>query len=95
MKLWADEEIATHELPAKGGVVLDAILYGGELARGEVPGLLNMSARSARRLISALIDRGVLTAATTKSDLRIAFPAALAARWMPGLFPEKRSWLET
>ena len=90
VKLWADEEIATDALPAKGGLVLEAILYRGELARGDVPGLLDTSARSARRVISALIDRGVVTATTTKSNLRIAFPAALAARWMPGLFPEKR-----
>ena len=48
-------------------------------------------ARPERRVMSALIDRGVVTAATTRSDLRIAFPAALAARWMPGLFPEKRA----
>jgi Fic family protein len=90
VKLWADEEIATDALPAKAGVVLDAILYRGDLPRGEVPDLLGTSARSARRVMSALIDRGVVTAATTRSDLRIAFPAALAARWMPGLFPEKR-----
>jgi hypothetical protein len=90
VKLWADEEIATDALPAKAGIVLEAILYRGKLPRGNVAGLLDTSARSARRVISVLIDRGVVTAATTKSDLRIAFPAALGARWMPGLFPEKR-----
>jgi hypothetical protein len=37
------------------------------------------------------MKRGVVTGTTTRSDLRIAFPAALAARWMPGLFPDKRS----
>jgi Fic family protein len=91
VKLWADEEIATHALPAKAGIVLDALLYRGELPRGDVAELLDTSARSARRVISALIERGVVTATTTKSDLRIAFPAALAARWLPGLFPEKRA----
>jgi Fic family protein len=91
VKLWADEEIATDALPAKASIVLDAILYRGELPRGDVAGLLDTSARSARRVISALMKRGVVTATTTRSDLRIAFPAALAARWMPGLFPDKRS----
>jgi Fic family protein len=90
VKLWADEEIAADALPAKAGVVLDAILYRGKLPRGDVPGLLHTSPRSARRVMSALIDRGVVTAATTKSYLHIAFPAALAARWMPGLYPEGR-----
>ena len=89
VKLWADEEIATGALPPKAGAVLDAILYRGALPRGDVHELLNTSPRSARRVVSALIDRGVVTAATTRSDLVIAFPAKLAGRWMPGLFPEK------
>ncbi|HEY7297741.1 MAG TPA: hypothetical protein VH684_07375 [Xanthobacteraceae bacterium] len=31
---------------------------------------------------------GVVTSKSTRAPLRLAFPAALAARWMPGLFPE-------
>jgi Fic family protein len=91
VKLWADEEIATGALPPKAGSVLDAILYRGALPRGDVHELLNTSPRSARRVVAALLERGVVTAATTRSDLRIAFPAKLAGRWMPGLFPEKAS----
>ena len=89
IKLWADEEIATGALPNKAGIVLDAIVYKGELPRGELPDLLDTSPRSARRVVSALMDRGVITASTTKSPLRIAFPAKFASRWMPGLFPEQ------
>ena len=89
IKLWADEEIATNALPSKAGVVLDTILYRGALARGDVNELLDTSPRSARRVVAALIERGVVTAATTRSDLMIAFPAKLAGRWMPGLFPER------
>ena len=89
IKLWADEEIATNALPSKAGVVLDTILYRGALARGDVHELLDTSPRSARRVVAALIERGVVTAATTRSDLMIAFPAKLAGRWMPGLFPER------
>ena len=37
----------------------------------------------------ALIDRGVLMSESSRAPLRIAFPATLAARWMPGLFPEQ------
>ena len=89
IKLWADEEIATNALPSKAGMVLDTILYRGALARGDVNELLDTSPRSARRVVAALIERGVVTAATTRSDLMIAFPAKLAGRWMPGLFPER------
>ena len=89
IKLWADEEIATNALPSKAGMVLDTILNRGALARGDVHVLLDTSPRSARRVVAALIERGVVTAATTRSDLMIAFPAKLAGRWMPGLFPER------
>jgi hypothetical protein len=30
-----------------------------------------------------------LKAPSARAPLRLAFPAALATRWMPGLFPEK------
>ncbi|EQD38989.1 hypothetical protein B2A_11278, partial [mine drainage metagenome] len=42
-----------------------------------------------RRVVSALIEQHVLTSESTRAHLRLAFPAALASRWMPGLFPER------
>ncbi|MEX2496898.1 MAG: Fic family protein [Woeseia sp.] len=89
IKLWADEEVALGTLPAKAGAVLDALLYRGELPRSEVADVLGTSPRTARRVVSALIDHGVITSDTPKGDLRITFPARLASRWMPGLFPEQ------
>lgn len=89
IKLWADEESALGVLPAKAGAVLEALLYRGALPRGEVGALLAVSPRTARRTVAALIDQGVVTSDTPKGDLRITFPARLAARWMPGLFPEQ------
>ena len=91
IRLWADEEVATGGLPRRAGTILEAILYRGELPRGEVPDLLGASERTARRAVSALVAQGVVTAKTTKSPLRIGFPARLASRWMPGLFPEQRA----
>jgi Fic family protein len=91
VKLWADEEVATGALPPKAAMVLDAILYRGALPRGTTAGLLGVSARSARRVVASLVESGAVTAETSRSDLLIAFPAKLAGRWMPGLFPEKHS----
>jgi Fic family protein len=88
--LWAEDEIRMDSLPPKAGNVLEAILYRGELPRANVPALLGTGARQARRVVSALIERGVITSESTRAPLRLAFPAALAARWMPGMFPEQR-----
>jgi Fic family protein len=87
--LWTEEETRLGLLPAKSGNVLEAVLYRGELPRGDAASLVGTGERQARRIVSALIEHGVLTAATARAPLRLAFPATLAPRWMPGLFPDK------
>ncbi len=90
--MWADEEARISGLPAKAGAVLEAILYRGELPRSEVPELLGYKERQARRVVTALIERNVVVALSSRAPLRLNFPAELAARWMPGLFPEHSSY---
>ncbi len=87
--LWVEEEVRAGALPAKAGQVLEAVLFRGELPRGDLPVLLGTSARQARRVVSALLERGVLASESTRAPLFLTFPAALAPRWMPGLFPDK------
>jgi Fic family protein len=87
--LWVEEEIRLGNLLPKAGSVLEAVLYRGELPRGHVAALVGTGDRQARRLIAALIEKDVLTSETTRAPLPLAFPATLAPRWMPGLFPEK------
>lgn len=87
--LWTHEEIRLKRLPAKSDNVLEAVLYRGSLPRGELPELLGTGERQARRIASSLLERGVLEAETSRAPLRLAFPATLAERWLPGLFPEQ------
>jgi Fic family protein len=89
--LWAEEETRLDKLPTKAGAVIEAVLYRGELPRGDVAGVLGLTSRHARRIVSALLDRGVLASKGPRDPLTLAFPAALASRWMPGLFPEQIS----
>ncbi len=89
--LWAEEEVRMGELPTKAGAILEAILYRGELPRGDAGTLLGTGERQARRIVSSLLDKGVVVSETTRAPLRLAFPAALASRWMPGLFPDRPS----
>jgi hypothetical protein len=87
--LWAEEEIRLNHLLPKSGSILEAALYRGELPRGDAANIVGTGDRQARRIVSALIDQGVLASESTRAPLRLAFPAALASRWMPGLFPER------
>jgi Fic family protein len=87
--LWAEEEIRLHRIPPKSGAVLETILFRGELPRGDVAAIVGTGDRQARRVISALLEQGVLVSDSMRAPLRLAFPAILASRWMPGLFPER------
>ena len=88
--LWTEEEIRLHRLPPKSGAILEAVLYRGELPRGDAADIVGTGDRQARRVVSALIERGVVTSVSSRAPLRLAFPAALASRLMPGLFPDQR-----
>ncbi len=85
---WVAEAIRQGEIPPKGERILEAILYRGEIPRGEVAGLLDSSDRHARRIVARLIERGVVVSASSRAPLRLNFPVRLASRWTPGLFPE-------
>ena len=87
--VWAKEQTAAKELAPHSDEILEALLYRGELRRGEVQGILHTSERSAQRAVTTLVKRGVIVSDSSRAPLRIAFPASLAARWMPELFPEK------
>jgi Fic family protein len=87
--MWTEEEIRIGALPSKADKVLEAVLYRGELPRGDANTVVGTGERQARRIVSALVDRCVLTSDNPRAPLRLVFPAALAGRWMPGLFPEQ------
>jgi Fic family protein len=87
--IWTEEEVRLAHLPPKSGSILEAVLYRGDLPRGEAASIVGTGERQARRIVSALVDKGVLTSESPRGPLRLAFPAALASRWLPGLFPEK------
>jgi Fic family protein len=86
--VWANEEIALGTLPSQAGRILEAILHRGELPRSDVDAITGTGDRQGRRILSALLDSGVLSSESSRAPLRLAFPAELAQRWMPGLFPD-------
>ncbi len=89
IQLWAEEEIRLGHLPPTSRSILDAVLHRGELPRGDAEAVLGTGARQARRIVSALLESGALTSENLRAPIRLSFPAALAPRWMPGLYPER------
>lgn len=87
--IWAEEEIRAGALPARSDVLLKAVLFQGQIGRGEAETILGASARTARRVTSALLDAGVLSSASPRAPLTLTFSARHAGRWLPGLFPDQ------
>ncbi len=85
--IWSDEETAAKRLPARSRELLQTLLYTGEVSRADVPSIVSGSERTARRIVSALADRGLIKAESSRARLKLALPAALAERFLPGLFP--------
>jgi Fic family protein len=89
IQLWAEEEARLKRINPKAGLLLDAILYRGEVPRGNVPQILGLSTRYSRDPVAELTQQGVVASETPYGPLRLVFTARLAPRWMPGLFPEE------
>ena len=87
---WAGGATRAGALPHGAEAVLEAVLFRGELPRGDIPAILDASERQARRVTAALVERGALVSASHRAPLRLAFPATLAPHWLPGLFPDRR-----
>ncbi len=86
--LWVEEEVRLGRMHPGVSKVIEVLLYRGELQRREVVDIVRLGDRHCRRMIiTPLLERGILSSPTERGPLRLAFPSALASRWMPGLFP--------
>jgi Fic family protein len=85
---WCKSQVEAGKLSKQSPALLEAVLYRGEIKRGELPDLLGVARRTATRVVSELLETGILASDSTRSPVRIAFPAKLAPEIMPGLFPE-------
>lgn len=86
---WAEEEVRLGTLSPRSRPIFEALMVRGELPRADIDVVVGTTDRQARRIVSALTEKGVLVSEGPTAPLRLAFPATLASRWMPGLFPEQ------
>ncbi len=87
IKVWADEEVAAGRLPKGAWPLLREALLAGTFERGRAGAIAGYGERQGRTILTALVDRRVLTADGPKKPVRLAFPAELADRWIPTLYP--------
>lgn len=84
---WADDEIRFDRLHEKAKLLLAHILFDGRLDRGDMPRILDAKERQARRIVEPLVKIGLFRSMSPKAPYVLGFPAELAGRLMPGLYP--------
>ena len=85
---WAKDEERVGGIMPNSSRALAHILTNRELERRDVPEVVGLDERKARRVTARLHERGIIAAPTHKAPFRIAFPASLAPGLMPGLYPK-------
>ena len=74
--VWVPRNLA-DALPQKAGRILEAILYWEKLlARRRSGATIGASDRHSRRVVAALIERGVVVSESTRAPLCLTFPAS-------------------
>lgn len=87
IEIHVEEEIRSKRLQRGSYAVLREAVLAGEVERSKIPMLTGYEERGARNVTAALVERGMLTATSHKAALRLAFPADVAERWFPNLYP--------
>lgn len=87
IEIHIEEEVRFKRLLRGSFAVLREAVLSGEVERAKIPMLTGYEERGARNVTAALVDRGMLTASSHRAALRLAFPADVAERWFPNLYP--------
>jgi Fic family protein len=84
---WADDEIRLDRLHEKAKLLLAHVLFAGRIERKDMPGIVGTDDRQARRMAEPLVKIGLIRSLSPRAPYFLAFPAELAGRLMPGLYP--------
>jgi len=84
-----DKGIPAEPLHVRTGIVLREAAIMGELSRGKVGEIIEMSERSGRTVLKSLLEEGLLIpiSDSPRSTVRLGFPAHAAGYWFPKMFP--------
>ncbi len=80
--------VARHDrLRPEAAAILDEVLVRGEMARDDVVRVTGLKERTARDLLGALTDDGILASDTPKGPVSLRFPVHTVEILFPKLFP--------
>jgi Fic family protein len=77
-----------ESLPEESARLLQEALVRGAFERGEASRITGLPERSARRVLKALADEGLLASTTVKGPVSLRFPAHALDILFPRLYPE-------
>lgn len=80
--------VRRREMKPEAFTLLEQVLQRGELPRGEAARVTGLRERSARDLLGALINDGILGSDTPKGPVSLRFPLDAIEVLFPSLFPE-------
>jgi len=86
---WYVETRGKHDkkpLRIESAKVLRAVFMRGAIPRGMAVEILNMSERNARRIVSALIENGLLQSQSHRAPLTIGLPIGVLPYYFPDLY---------
>jgi Fic family protein len=83
-----DRKVILGELKPETGHLLRDVFLRGEIPRGEIPGIIGMAERSARRVVSHLLENNYLVSDSEKGAVMLGFPATIVGYYFPRLYPE-------
>jgi len=86
---WYVETRAKHDnkpLRIEAAKLLRAVFMRGAIPRGMAVEILNMSERNARRIVSALIENGLLQSKSHRAPLTIGLPIGVLPYYFPDLY---------
>ena len=68
--------------------LLRDVFLRGEITRGDATRILQKPERTARRVLGALLEEGLLASDASGAPVRLGFPATLVGYYFPRLYPE-------
>jgi Fic family protein len=83
-----DRKVSFGELKPEAGHLLRDVFLRGEIPRGEIPSIIGMPERSARRVVSILLEKNYLVSGSEKGPVMLGFPASMVGYYFPRLYPE-------